>query len=127
MKPINEILINKNTHLAKLFVKSAKNRELNNIFKNILDGELKKHTHFAKISKEILIVTVDSAAWATRLRFTIPEILKNLNTQIEFKEIKKIRYVIVPNDEFQPIKATKKKISAENEKIWRETIKNISN
>ena len=38
------------------------------------------------------MIIVDSAAWATNLRYAIPDIIKTLRTQPEFKNLQNIRY-----------------------------------
>ncbi len=41
-----------------------------------------------------MVVIVDNASWATNLRYAIPDIIKTLRTQPEFKGLQSIHYHI---------------------------------
>lgn len=96
MKTIGQI-INHNSVLEKL-ISTAKNLQyLNGVFRSVLETSLSQHCHLSKIDGTKLTVTVDSPAWASIFRYEIPEILKNLQSQPEFKDIKSIRYLVGNN------------------------------
>jgi hypothetical protein len=73
-----------------------------------------------------LAVVVTNASWATKLRYAIPDIIKNLRTQPEFKTITVIRYYI--NQQTQPLKSRKKltKLSPDNEILWKGTLARLN-
>lgn len=91
----------------KVIKKTALLQQLNHIFHNTLNTELDSHCQIAKQTKEATILIVDNASWATNLRYTIPDIIKTLRTQPEFKNLQKIRYQI--KKEFTPAKIKKHK------------------
>jgi len=91
---INQILTNKNSSLAKMIKKTVSLQDLNRLFQNILNNDLSKHCQIAKLSKNTLTIIVDNASWATNLRYGLPDIIKLLRTQPEFKNLKDIRYKI---------------------------------
>lgn len=93
MQTISQI-INRNSKLEELIAKAKELQQLNQIFCSALETSLSKHCHLSKIKGSELVVTVDSSAWATRLRYAIPEIIKNIRTQPEFKDIEKIKYTV---------------------------------
>lgn len=128
MKNINQIFEAQNSNFSKLLAKTVLLKRLDIIFKKMLEEDLALHCHFAKITNETLAVVVDNAAWATRLRYAIPDILKNLQTQPEFQAIKKIRYTV--NLEASALNSSKNrtkkpKISLENEKHWKDALANL--
>lgn len=129
MKTIAQILDNQTSGLAKLLAKAEITRRMDLMWKKNLDPDLARHCNFAKITKETLVATVDNAAWATRLRYAIQDILKNIQTQTEFQMVKKIRYVIRPEiatgEEPEKSQLKKPKISPESEKLWRETLRGL--
>lgn len=124
MKNLCDIL-SKNKDLQKLVIKSKQLKQLNDLFKSSLDLNLAKHSDLAKIEKDQLTVVADNAAWATKLRFTIPDILKNLRIQPEFKMIKTIRILIATAQSAPPANLVKTKRSPKNAQLWAETIKSL--
>lgn len=83
--------------LPKLVAKARRLQEVDQLLRSFLDHEMAQHCVLADVKNnskgklEALLIA-DNAAWATRLRYAIPELLKNVRTQPEFKELKKIRY-----------------------------------
>lgn len=92
---------------AKVIKKAALLQQLNHIFHNTLPTELANHCQIAKQTKEVIVLIVDNAAWATNLRYMIQDIIKTLRTQPEFKNLQKIRYQV--KKEFEPAKIKKRK------------------
>jgi hypothetical protein len=113
--------------LQELAGKAKEIQYLNQIFSCILPSDLAKHCRLAKVDVEenILLVVVDSSVWATRIRYAAPDILKNLKTQPEFKSIKYIECLVVPNEEATVRLISKEKLSPSSEKIWRETLSSL--
>jgi hypothetical protein len=126
MRTITNIIENQASRLQKILVRVQQNKQLDQILKNALEPALSRHVHFAKITKETLVVTVDGALWATRLIYATPEILKNLHTQEEFKNIKKIRHIATTTNEVVSKIRSPKKLSPQNEKLWREITKTLN-
>jgi hypothetical protein len=125
MHTINQISEN-NPSLEALIQKNKHRKNLEKIFKAFLEDGLKDHCSLAHIEesqdKMILTLTVNSSSMATRLKYEIPDILKNLQTQPEFKKLQKINYVIyIAEEEYLNEKTSQKRsISLENEKRWKE-------
>jgi len=125
MKTIDQVIWRKDSELQKLIEKANAVSRLDRIFKNIVEKPLAEHCNVSKLKKSELIITVENSAWATRLLYAIPDIIKNINTQPEFKEVTSIRYHI----EKPSVKASKpvpkKHLSKENEIIWQELLDNL--
>ena len=80
--------------------KIASLQQLNHIFQNALNNDLTNHCSIAKQTKNSLVLIVDNASWATNLRYAIPDLIKTLQNQPEFKNLQKIQYKI--QKEFVP-------------------------
>jgi|WetSurMetagenome_2_1015567.scaffolds.fasta_scaffold33069_4 hypothetical protein len=94
MKLVSHFLQDKKSPLAKIIAKAQELQYLNKIFAATLEGDLAKHCFITNLIDTQIHITADSSAWATKLRYATPEILKSINTQPEFKNIKKIKYSI---------------------------------
>lgn len=63
------------------FVKKARQlQQIEQQLLTILPSELQDHCHVMNVKDNTLVVSVDNAALATRLRFYEPELLKQLKT-----------------------------------------------
>jgi hypothetical protein len=124
MKTIGEIL-EKNTALEKLVRKTHTSKNLAFIFRSMLDAGFAKHCHFAHLKDSVLTITVTNAAWATRLRYAIPDMVKNLSTQPEFKQVTTIRYSVTQQNGTVKIKEKQTKLSRTNEILWQETMTDL--
>jgi hypothetical protein len=122
MKTIGEILGKNNSTLTKLIRKTQTSRDLAFIFQNALEANLAKHCRFASLEGHVITVTATNAAWATRLRYAIPDMIKILRTQPEFKMVTNIRYFVSPPTHTATSKKKQKKLSADNEILWQETL-----
>ena len=125
MKTIGEILTKNASVLTNLIRKSKNVQNLASVFHSMLDASLAKHCKLATLEGSKLNVTVTNAAWATRLRYAIPDIIKILRTQPEFKEISTIHYFV--NQPTQAFIRKKKqiKLSRNNKILWQETMASL--
>ena len=73
-------------------------------------------------------IIVNNAAWATRIRYSLPEIVKTLKAQPEFNQITKVRYVVASQLQ-TPTKSlpSPTKMSRANEQLWRNLINRLKN
>lgn len=123
MKTIGEILEKNNSILTKLIKKTQDTKSLAAVFQSVLDENLTKHCQFAKLEDSVITIAVKNAAQATRIRYAIPDMLKNLRTQPEFKRLTAIRYFVGrhPTSATTPKKKTTK-LSNASEALWQETL-----
>lgn len=123
MKTITDILKKSDSILTKLIAKVKSSEDLEVIFRTALDSNLAKHCHFANYKNSELAITVTNASWATRLRYSIPDIIKQLQVQPEFKDITSIHYTIdIPQNFSKRTKNTPAKLSQNNEILWQKTL-----
>jgi len=83
----------------------------------------------AKIENGRALVIIDSSAWASKFRYAIPDLLKNLRVQPEFQNLKEIRYQITAQPFSKKAKnnAPNAKLSEKNAELLRRTAKKIQN
>ncbi len=75
---INHISDKANGSLKFLLDNLAKINQLDQIVKAKLNKKLAAHCRIVNYRDNRLIVAVDSASWATRLKFELPELLSSL-------------------------------------------------
>ena len=125
MKTLGQILGKNNSQFQKLVVATQQTETYDKLLRSCLEAELAEHCHFAAINEQQLTIVVDNAAWATRLRYAIPDVLKNLRVCQEFKDIIKIRYTINKYAETSIKKEHKKRMSASSESLWKEMLNSL--
>jgi len=92
----------------------AKHQRILRIILSASPAQLKPHIKDCVVNEETLMIYVNSAVWASQLRFCSAQIQTAVNTQSKEK-IKKIRVRVLAPDPFKAEKKSKKIIpSAEN-------------
>lgn len=124
MKTIVEILrTNNNKIFAQLINKNHDLESLTRIFRNAVDPEAAKNCRLASVDNRVLHLAVKNAAWASRMRYQLPELLKNLRTQPEFHTITSIKYFVERQFTAPSTKrSAAHQMSPHNEAMWRQTI-----
>jgi hypothetical protein len=131
MKTLSQILSAKKSHISELLAISNELRRLDEMLHVFMDDKaLARHCHLAKLDleKKKIFLTVDNSSWATKLHYAIPDILKSINVQTEFKSVKSIQYSIIPpdvnfNSKYKSRgRVSKKSLSQRNELLWNETL-----
>ncbi len=74
----NHILKNESKTLHNLFKKLDQLHELNRVFALYVEAGIVSHCQVANLQNNCLIVIVDSANWATQLRFLIPDVIAKM-------------------------------------------------
>ncbi|MBN2689265.1 MAG: DUF721 domain-containing protein [Gammaproteobacteria bacterium] len=93
-KKIEQFLQKRTSPLASIYHKVDELNHLNKIFHAIYNNDLGKQCYVVDLTAKTLHLIVTTSAWATKLRFSIPDIIKILKTQPEFNNICKIKYKI---------------------------------
>ncbi len=129
MKTIGAILENNKSSLGKLLAKCQVNHSLATLFTSVIDSSLAKYCKVANYHRGELTLVVANAAWATKVRYAVPDIIKTLRTQPEFKDIKKIYYSVVNQRTSKISKLNQPRqrpaLSKENEFFWRKTMEQL--
>jgi hypothetical protein len=82
--------------LPNLSQKIAQLQRLNELWQKYIEMKLAKHSRVANWREGRLVIEVDSANWATHLRYSLPELLIKLKTEKELAELKYIEWYIRP-------------------------------
>lgn len=92
--------------------------KLNPIWLAEIPSDLAEHTRIANFRDGYLIVECDSAAWATRLRYILPDITQKLLKHPDFRDLTHIEWNIqplfhTPNTQLSPLPPMLSSASAE--------------
>lgn len=113
--------------LSQIKVKVAQLQQLNELVKAQLDSSLGQHCCVANVRDNILILEVDSSAWATRLRYLVPELLQKLRTHKELNRLQEIQWYIRPADINAQSVSRPLTLSQDNAELMMEATQHIAN
>ncbi len=112
-KSVANVLQNAHSALGYLIGHAKQLQTWNEIlYKHLPSGE-QKHCKIGAFEQRILTLVVDSANWATKLRYQIPDLVKQLKKTQEFQSIKEIKCLVRPEDA-SPKKATPRPALSKN-------------
>jgi hypothetical protein len=84
--------------LARAFDRDAWTAQL----RAFLPSELRSACQVANVRDHLLTVHILNAAWATRFRFLIPDLLPRINRLADFAAVREIRVKVVPEGSAAP-------------------------
>lgn len=116
-------LLNSSASSLAIIAQKIKQLSLLNQLWQMETEELALHTRIANFRNDILIIETESSAWATRLRYAIPELLKKLKVHPELKTLRNIQWYIQPINS-AAIKTTAKKpisLSSQDAQLLQDT------
>ncbi len=106
----------KSGRLGKIMSHTRQLAEFNTLFLAYLPPNFRDHATLAQMDSESWVVQTDSSAWATRLRYSLPNIRQQLGQQVGIKlPAPKIR--IVPPDADLPEQPPPRRISVTDEMV----------
>ena len=94
MKTFDDLLQSKT--LNQLVQQAQFLEEIESLVNTVLEPEFRTNIRVASLKDNCLVLIVNNATWATRIRFATPQLLVNLNQIPELKEIKSIRCRVNP-------------------------------
>jgi hypothetical protein len=94
--PMNILQHDPESVLAFIQSKVLQLTKLNQIWQAEISADLAEHTRVANFRDSYLIVECDSAAWATRLRYTLPDITQKLLKHPDLRDLTHIEWNIQP-------------------------------
>ncbi|MEQ8288784.1 MAG: DUF721 domain-containing protein [Gammaproteobacteria bacterium] len=106
-KSIESLVSAEPSPLQNLVKKAQRIQQLGRKLESRLDPSFQGHFTLANINDGVAIILANSSAWATRLRYHIPDILDELTNQLGQGRVKTVRIKIAPTH--QEIIATGKK------------------
>jgi hypothetical protein len=86
--------LTENNVLTSIVQKAAHLRQLDQLLKTLIDKEIAAHCCVANYRDNILVIQCENAAWATRFKFLIPELLKNFRQNGQLRSLVSISLII---------------------------------
>ncbi|MDQ8039839.1 MAG: DUF721 domain-containing protein [Rickettsiella sp.] len=102
-------------------------KKINQLWQAEIPLEICQHSRVANFRENCLVIEIDSAAWATRLRYLIPDLTKKLAKNPLLNSLKQIEWYIQPNFHPSSAKSTNLSLSLSdrNAHLLRNTAMNI--
>ncbi len=85
---------NANKQLQTIVAKVAALQKTNQDVERFLDNELRGHCKVANFEQGSLVLVVNSAAWATRLRYLLPQLRTKLRNDAEMYNLRTIKVIV---------------------------------
>ena len=107
-RSVHKVLVDANDDLAILVTRTKQLSRLTQVLRQQLDPDLASHCYIGNLDRDCLVILVDSAAWASKLRFYSQNILPQLRAAHQnFSEIQQVKVKVLsqsvsaPEPEFQ--------------------------
>ncbi len=95
-KPIAKILSRRNSALNSLLEHAQYLQQLTQALRDSLDERLAAHITVANLREQTIVITTDTPAWLTQLRYQAPTILGLLKTLPGLQKLQKVQFKIQP-------------------------------
>ena len=122
---IQQYLASSEGSLAQLQNRAAQLQYYHEQIKSILPPPLEDHFKLANVDKNYLTLHTDSPAWAARLRFKTPDILKRIQALCDTNPPKSIRIKVIPPASTSKKPGPKPKLSDANANLIHKTAETI--
>lgn len=97
---VKELLNNDVSSAQSVFSHIESLQLLESCLEQFLDTELFQHCRVANFRNETLTLNTSSASWATRIRYSVPDILNAIGNNQFPVNVKSIRVIVVPEQSF---------------------------
>lgn len=95
--PVAKILSRRNSALSALLEQAQYLQQLTQALRDSLDTQLAAHVTVANLREQTAVITTDTPAWLTRLRYQAPVILDLLRTLPGLQKLQKVQFKIQPD------------------------------
>ncbi len=95
-KPVAKILSRRDSALNSLLERAQYLQQLTQALRDSLDGHLAAHVTVANLREQTVVITTDTPAWLTQLRYQAPAILRLLKTLPGLQKLQKVQFKIQP-------------------------------
>ncbi len=110
--PITKLLHSADFPAEGLLQRGQYLHRLDRLLGRLLDTETKLHCQVGNVRDGVLIIYIDSTAWATRLRYQTPALLQELQQRRGLEGLKQIELRVVPKQN-KTLSAQQAKLSHE--------------
>lgn len=97
-KPITELLHHASFPAEDVLQRGQFLHHLNNLIGTLLDPDARLHCQLGNIRDGLLILYTDSTAWASRLRYQTPTLLKQLQQHKGLESLQKVEVKVLPEE-----------------------------
>ena len=94
IKPVSKLLASSKGDLKSLLEHAHYLQALTQLLRDAIDPILAEHITVANVREDTAIVTADSPAWLTKIRYLAPTILSTLKHQSNLSALKKIQFKV---------------------------------
>jgi len=96
-RAITELLADQvSTPMVHAIQRGKKLQQLSRWVQNMLDPELGRHCQVLNLRGKTLILATDATVWATRLRYQLPTLLRDLQQQESLQQLSDIQIRVLP-------------------------------
>jgi hypothetical protein len=95
-KPVSRLLTSSNSELQSLLEHAHYLQALTRVLREAIDPVLAEHITVANIRENTAIVTADTPAWLSKIRYMAPTILAILRQQSGLVDLCKIQFKVQP-------------------------------
>ncbi len=92
-------LLSSNEQLNELYTHAKDIHALNEKLEKYLTPSLGNHCSVASYSEDTLTINAETSAWASKLRYRIPDILSHAKRECRLNKLKSIRIKVYPGHE----------------------------
>lgn len=127
VQKVDSLLLDESGSIQNLVKKAQIIQQLGQKLESCLDPDIRSHFVLANITADVVVLQARSSAWATRLRYYIPQILDVLNNRLGLNNIKTVRIKLAPPTVEKPAKPKRKQhISDKTASLLMQTADGIS-
>ncbi|HCU89684.1 MAG TPA: hypothetical protein DGR97_07065 [Gammaproteobacteria bacterium] len=90
-----DAIVTHNPVLRKLFRNAAKHQNTALRVKSLVAEPLRSHIQLVAVREDTIVLTADSSAWAAKMRYQVPNLVKKIRKTSEFAEIQTIRVTVL--------------------------------
>ena len=101
-KPVANILSRHGSALTPLLERAQYLQQLTQALRDSLDAQLAEHITIANLREETAVITTDTPAWLTQLRYQAPNILRLLKAFPGLENLQKVQLKIQPASNTPP-------------------------
>lgn len=91
--------VNKGSRLAQIIDKVHDLQHFQTLVNDYLPSPLDQHCQVANYQQGCLSLAVDSASWATQLRFLLPDLQAKLQSTQALRNLKRLDYLVLPQEQ----------------------------
>lgn len=97
--PLTDLLKNANFPAEGVLQRGQFLHRLNRLVSHLLDDDSKRHCQVGNVRDNTLILYVDTTAWASRLRYQGPALLKQLQQRKGLESLQQVEVRVMPQEE----------------------------